>query len=396
MYVVRRRSPCPKHLVPFPRCLPPSSLRSLSAPLFISLHVREFCALLGLRRVAVIGFSSGTPFATAIACVQPPSSTTSAAATATVNAHTNTNTFKSTNNNSITTTHIGSLNSSAPTSSAKPSSITATTPCCCADDALSAALLATPAPTAATSAAADSTAAGAAAPRAVLGPAATEAVTATTVTSTVTATAAAVPTLQPLHNQALSTAQGQTEPGQGLVEGVALVSAIGPPNTPNKGRGMALVFRFGFWACAHAPSIVGWMVRVKASALRRRPLNVLRKSFAPYNAKADVAVLKRPEVERMFLESTLELYGRFQEDAVIREKLLFAARPWGFNIAACGLPVAIWQGAQDRGCTAAMATYLSEQMGPKARVHVVPEQGHLLYFDVWHEVVDWLNGLART
>ncbi len=33
------------------------------------------------------------------------------------------------------------------------------------------------------------------------------------------------------------------------------------------------------------------------------------------------------------------------------------------------------------------------QQGAEARVqlHVLPDQGHMLYFDVWDQVVDWVN-----
>ncbi|GLI69567.1 hypothetical protein VaNZ11_014202 [Volvox africanus] len=225
-----RRSSCPKRtLFRFPRAFLRSfALRTsfhntshhftsfhITSHHFTSLHSREVCALRGLNRVSVISYSSGTPFATAIACVPPPSTTTSNTATATVNTNTitNTNTFIPTSNSS--TTHMGSLTSGLPTNSAKPSSITATPPCCCADDALSAAPVVSPMPTPAVSAAAYLIAASAAAPRTVLGPAATEAATATTVTSAVTSavtvTAAAVPALQPSYNQALSLPEGLTE-----------------------------------------------------------------------------------------------------------------------------------------------------------------------------------------
>ncbi|EFJ48492.1 hypothetical protein VOLCADRAFT_117537 [Volvox carteri f. nagariensis] len=348
---------------------------------------REFCTQLGLSRVAVIGFSAGTPFATAIACcwrqLQPqcPSQP--------------------------------QPQCQPPTSSSAPGCIREAAP---------------------------GSRAGAAATAA-------EVVAAT---ATLAAGAAAElgthpPPVPPGHHHLLrkSTTEQQqqeqcqqqqqqcqqqqqqqcqqqrqqqqqqqqhesSERGLGQVEvaRVALVSAIGPPDTPNKRQGMALVFqagqrsraglccwKIGYWCCAHAPWLVGCLVRSRAAAFRRRPVTVLRRGLASYSAKADVEALKRPEVERLFLESALEMYGRFQEDAVLRENLLIAGQPWGFDLAACRTPVAIWQGGQDRGCTAAMATHLAVRLGPMARVKVIPEQGHMLYFDLWQEVVDWVNDI---
>eukprot|EP00198_Chlamydomonas_reinhardtii_P003860 XP_001693196.1 predicted protein [Chlamydomonas reinhardtii] len=160
-----------------------------------------------------------------------------------------------------------------------------------------------------------------------------------------------------------------------VVAGVALVSAIGPPDTPNKRQGMAMLFQFAYWACAYAPWLVGFIVRSEAAALRRRPVHAMREAFKPYSGAADVAALKRPEVEAAFLESGLELYSRGQEAAVLRENLQFAAAPWGLDLGACSTRVAIWQGGQDRGCT----------------LHVLPDQGHMLYFDVWGQVVAWVD-----
>ncbi|KAG2436888.1 hypothetical protein HXX76_006407 [Chlamydomonas incerta] len=313
---------------------------------------REFCQLMGLRRVAVIGFSAGTPFATAIAC---------------------------------------------------------------------------------------SCSSGAAGPAGPVGPAAAEAGWAAAAATAGAATEAA------------AGHAGAEETGP-VLAGVALVSAIGLPNTPNKRQGMALLFQFAYWACAYVPWLVGYMVRSEAAAMRRRPVHAVREAFKPYSGAADVAALKRPEVEAAFLESGLELYSRGQEAAVLRENLMFAAAPWGLDLAACATRVAIWQGGQDRGCTVPMALYLAQQLrggggggGPggrggsgagggggeaaaggakdagggggaaaaasaagvteadrdkadqrepadeRVRVHVLPDQGHMLYFDVWDQVVAWVD-----
>ncbi|GFR40883.1 hypothetical protein Agub_g1535 [Astrephomene gubernaculifera] len=246
---------------------------------------REFCQQLGLRRVAVMGFSAGTPFATAIACVQPQQQTQAAASSA-----------------------------------AK-------------------------APDAAKAGADGDAAAG----------------------------------------------------GKGSVEvevaGVALISAIGPPDTPNKRRGMALMFQFAYWACTYAPWMVSWVVRHEATAFRRRPVHAIRQALSLYDCPADVEALKRPEVEELFLESAMEIYSRAQEGAVHRENVNFAGRPWGFDLKTCRTPVTIWQGGKDKGCTVNMATHLEASMGPGVKATIFPDEGHMVYFNVWDQVVGWINGL---
>ncbi|GIL96762.1 hypothetical protein Vretimale_2566 [Volvox reticuliferus] len=222
----------------------------------------EFCALLGLSRVAVIGFSAGTPFATAVACV-PPSGTTTTTATTT----TTTTTTSSNIATSSLTTRVKNPTSGLPANDVKSSPIVGNPLCSPADDAQPAAPVVTLTSTPAASAAADSIAA--VAPAAVLSPVATEATAATastaaaatTVTSTSTLTVTATPTLaaasisrvtapavsapHPPYNKALASTEVRTETAPDPPAVVALVSAIGPPDVPNKGRGMALVFRVG-------------------------------------------------------------------------------------------------------------------------------------------------------
>ncbi|KAG2494835.1 hypothetical protein HYH03_007075 [Edaphochlamys debaryana] len=307
---------------------------------------REFCAQLGLSRVSVIGFSAGTPFATALACTpsappkapQPPSNDTKEPA--------------------------GGVEAAAAAAAEKAEAEDPSKPG--TEDAAAAA------PQAATEAA---------------------------------ETAAA---------EAGTTAGGEAPQGSGravegvVVERVALVSAIGPPDSPNKRQGMALLFQIAYWASASLPWLVRWLVRSEANGMRRRPVHGIREAFAPYG-KIDVDVLKRPEIEAMFLESALELYSRGQEEAVAREAIAFAGRPWGLDLGACAAGptrVAVWQGALDRGCTPAMASCLVERLNGgsggvgggedggegRARLRLVEGAGHMLYFDVWGDVVAWVDG----
>ena len=89
------------------------------------------------------------------------------------------------------------------------------------------------------------------------------------------------------------------------VKAVAVVSSLAPP-FPGIGRGMALFFRFGYWACTSWPWFVGWVVRGEGREGRRKPLASMRKSFSVYaSTSGDKASLAKPETEALFLESYL-------------------------------------------------------------------------------------------
>jgi pimeloyl-ACP methyl ester carboxylesterase len=53
---------------------------------------------------------------------------------------------------------------------------------------------------------------------------------------------------------------------------------------------------------------------------------------------------------------------------------------WGFDLAQIDVPVAIWQGQDDRIVPAAHAEWLVRNV-PGARLHLLPGEGHISYFD---------------
>lgn len=137
-------------------------------------------------------------------------------------------------------------------------------------------------------------------------------------------------------------------------------------------------------------------------------------------------------MEEAFLRSMLECYLRGQ---LALHELTLLARLWGVDLTACHVPVAVWQGAKDRGCTVPMARHVAQQLaggpgavvgtgvrvgeagvekgaekgaegggggageggnvGSRCRValEVVPEAGHMVFFDKWKEIVAWVDGL---
>ncbi|KXZ43007.1 hypothetical protein GPECTOR_107g151 [Gonium pectorale] len=448
-----------------------------------SADLTEFCRQLGLRRVAVIGFSAGTPFATALACIRPQPPPPPPLPSGTQQPPPPPSPANAAASEAAASTEPASVRSTAAVGREAPAAPTpAVAPTPAPADAAAEAAIVRDTDAAAADARSDAGAgaeaggeAGATAkpPGLAAHKAGPQGGAETRLASPVAPRgvdgaddgAPALPPPPPAAAAAAAAAGEQPEEDAEVVvvAGVALVSAIGPPDTPNKRRGMALLFQVAYWAAAYAPWLIGMVVRAEAAAFRRRPLKALRDSFAPYSAKADVEALRRPEVEELFMESALEVYGRGQEDAVHRENLMFAGRAgWGFDPAARHAPVAIWQGGRDRGCTPAMATHLADRMaaaagaaaegtakagagrwdagdgdsdggggqrsggagdsagacgrgdggggsGPSCgggggsggggdgggvRVKVVPEAGHMLYFDVWGEVVEWVNGLG--
>lgn len=80
-------------------------------------------------------------------------------------------------------------------------------------------------------------------------------------------------------------------------------------------------------------------------------------------------------------------------DGMVDDDLAFAS-PWGFDLAAIAVPVAIWQGSDDLMVPAAHGPWLVERI-PGARAHLLEGEGHLsIGIGRREEILDELLGLA--
>jgi pimeloyl-ACP methyl ester carboxylesterase len=110
-------------------------------------------------------------------------------------------------------------------------------------------------------------------------------------------------------------------------------------------------------------------------------------------AAADTAVLTgdfADDLARSFRGAVREGPAGWRDDD------LAFVRDWGFTVASVQVPVAIWQGGQDRMVPFSHGAWLAGQV-PGARAHLLPGDGHLtLITSRFGEILDDLAALARV
>jgi pimeloyl-ACP methyl ester carboxylesterase len=152
------------------------------------------------------------------------------------------------------------------------------------------------------------------------------------------------------------------------VPAVALISPAGPLDDPANLADAGAELRAGARLSRRAPWLLRAMLRLAARRSRKDPERSAA-SLAKDLPPADEEVLRDPALHAIHVRSTAEIFSR--PDALAREIGLLA-RPWGLDLAACRVPVAMWSGDRDVTHPTSHARRLAAALGG-APVTVVPD-----------------------
>ncbi|KAL2913704.1 hypothetical protein HK105_206720 [Polyrhizophydium stewartii] len=169
---------------------------------------------------------------------------------------------------------------------------------------------------------------------------------------------------------------------------VAIVSSVSPRQAPKVYTGMPVTYRLAWFFAAHAPWLLGTIVRLSGSTARADPVAYHRQDVDAM-PESDRPIATSPEVEAMFVESIVETFGR-EQDAVMAHEYGLWGKPWGFDLADIKAPVRVWHGAKDTGATLPMGQYIAARIG--CDIVVDPEAGHMLYFTVFKDIIAGRGG----
>jgi pimeloyl-ACP methyl ester carboxylesterase len=170
------------------------------------------------------------------------------------------------------------------------------------------------------------------------------------------------------------------------VRAVGVCGGSGPLEFPGALHGTAPVRRAGYLLARHWPSLFRWILRHPM-----RPSQDAResaRSYARHNPSADQAILSDPAVHEMFVANFVEALR--QGPDAFAEEVILGSRPWGFDLREISVPVRFWHGDADNSTPLGMARGMADRV-PKARLSVLPGQGHLfVYSPLWRSILEEL------
>jgi pimeloyl-ACP methyl ester carboxylesterase len=162
----------------------------------------------------------------------------------------------------------------------------------------------------------------------------------------------------------------------------AIISGVGPTDSPEATQGMPRARRLGVTVARHAP----WLLRPLLWLVgnpRRNPERYFEQ-ITTQVSESDRVVLAQPEIRAMLIENWAEA-----THAGIRgfawESLIFS-HPWGFRLEDITMEIHLWHGEEDVSTPLPIARYMASAI-PNCHATFLPGEGHFLLFNHWEEIL---------
>ena len=165
--------------------------------------------------------------------------------------------------------------------------------------------------------------------------------------------------------------------------GAAIVSGVGPPDTPGLYDGMMAMNRANFWLAGASPLLVRPLMSLMVFAGRHFSERA-QESMMRSLPEADRKILARPEVTKAFRDD-LRAMSRTAARAAAQDFHLFS-RPWRFRLEDVAVPVHVWHGDLDVNVPVTHGKAQAARI-PKATLHLCPGEGHMLFMDHAAEIL---------
>jgi pimeloyl-ACP methyl ester carboxylesterase len=169
--------------------------------------------------------------------------------------------------------------------------------------------------------------------------------------------------------------------------GCAIVSGPAPPEANISKHKMLRSNRIAQRIAPVAPRLMSAMVEAGLRQGSRAPDKALAWMSRTLPA-CDVAVIERPEI-RAALRDDLARPSSTAGRAAVQD-IRLELGPWGFGLREIAISVHVWHGDFDRNVVVESGIYQANEI-PDATLHKIPREGHWLYCDHFHEILDSLT-----
>ncbi len=167
------------------------------------------------------------------------------------------------------------------------------------------------------------------------------------------------------------------------VEAGALVSSAAPPEAPGSLDGLALPNKLLAESARWCP----WLTRIVRWMMRRTMIGDVEKSVRHLMSSipdADKAVLHDPRNAELFGEAIREGLRPGSRGVAYDDVLIH--RDWGFDLGGLRPRIDIWQGTADVNVPPRAAGLLRDAI-PRARMTLLPGEGHFFVFERWNDIL---------
>jgi pimeloyl-ACP methyl ester carboxylesterase len=177
------------------------------------------------------------------------------------------------------------------------------------------------------------------------------------------------------------------------VRAVGVVCGFAPMDRPRATEGMSTEMRRFIPLVRRMPWLLKPMMASLAKQYARDPARAFHRQFASGISPVDEAVLTQPAIHAVLMEGAAEAMRGGGRGAALEMRLLFA-RPWGFRPEDVQKDIWLWYGDADGLIPRQVGEYYARAL-PASHLTVYPEEGHLLFFTRWADMLETLAQAAR-
>ena len=161
-----------------------------------------------------------------------------------------------------------------------------------------------------------------------------------------------------------------------------VISSISPLNSQVT-EGMNLTNRVLFGIAQYIPFLLNPLLSV-TGLVDKDSQKLFDYVLINYFPVPDKEVLFRPAVRDMFLEDLPQAFHQGSHGFTLDMKIL--AQSWGFQLNNISRKVYLWHGEKDKNVPPNAGRYLANTI-PDCEARFYPEEGHLLIFNYWQEIL---------